>query len=85
MKNNSYSPLALYALQQFAGLEKSAGKVELLFNSLSAANKNYPSAAEFREKMEIAKRTGIGKIAMDFTQNNTLDSPYCYLLWMAVI
>lgn len=69
------SPLALWALKQYAGWDINADKVEPLYNSLSQKNKDYPSAADFREALEIAKTTGIGKIAPDFTQNDTLDRP----------
>mgnify|MGYP000921063379 CR=1 FL=1 len=75
VRNNPNSPIALYALQQFAGWDINADKVEPLYNSLSNENKNYPSAADFKEKIEIAKKTGIGRIAMDFTQNDTLGNP----------
>lgn len=75
VKNNPSSPIALYALQQYAGWDIDADKVEPLYNSLSNANKDYPSAADFKENLEIAKKTGIGKMAMDFTQNDTLDNP----------
>ena len=75
VKKNPSSPLAMYALQQYAGWDIDADKVEPVFNSLSGANKNYPSAIEFKENLEIAKKTGIGKIAMDFTQNDTLGNP----------
>ncbi|HUR67102.1 MAG TPA: TlpA disulfide reductase family protein [Chitinophagaceae bacterium] len=75
VKNNPSSPLGLYALQQYAGWEINPDKVEPLFNSLSDVNKNYPSAVLFKEDIEIAKKTGIGRIAMDFTQNDTLGNP----------
>lgn len=75
VRNNPSSPIALYALQQYAGWDINADKVEPLYNSLSSENKNYPSAGEFKEKIEIAKKTGIGRVAMDFTQNDTLDNP----------
>lgn len=75
VKNNPNSPLGLYALQQYAGWDINADKVEPLFNGLSVVNKNYPSAVDFKENLEIAKKTGIGKMAMDFTQNDTLDTP----------
>lgn len=75
VKKNPNSPLGLYALQRYAGWDINADKVEPLFNALSDANKNYPSAIDFKENLEIAKKTGIGKMAMDFTQNDTLDNP----------
>lgn len=75
VRNNPGSPLAVYALQQYAGWEINPDKVEPLFQSLSAANKAYPSARLLQEDVEIAKKTGIGRIAMDFTQNDTLGIP----------
>ncbi len=75
VKSNPASPLAFYALQQFAGWEIKPEIVEPIFNSLSAANRNYPSAIAFKEDIEVAKKTGIGRMAMDFTQNDTLGNP----------
>ena len=75
VRNNPASPLAVYALQQYAGWEINPDKVEPLFQSLSSANKAYPSAVQLQEDVEIAKKTGIGRMAMDFTQNDTLGIP----------
>jgi len=75
VKSNPNSPIALYALQQYAGWEINPDVIEPLFNSLSDVNKNYPSAASFKEDLDIAKKTGIGRLAMDFTQNDTLGNP----------
>lgn len=75
VKNNTSSPLSLYALQQFAGWNIDADKVEPVFNALAPAIQNYPSAIEFKTNLEIAKKTGIGKMAMDFTQDDTLGKP----------
>lgn len=74
-KNNPSSPVALYALKQYAGYEIDPDKVAPLFNSLSSSVKNYPSAKDFNDRIEIAKKTGIGRYAMDFTQNDTLGNP----------
>lgn len=74
-KKNPNSPIALYALQQYAGWDINPDKVEPIFLSLSETNRNYPSAADFKENIAIAKKTGIGKMAMDFTQNDTLGNP----------
>lgn len=72
---NPKSPIALYAVGQFAGWDINADEVEPLFNALPAAVKAQPSAKELEEKIGIAKKTGIGKFAMDFTQNDTLGNP----------
>jgi peroxiredoxin len=75
VRNNISSPLAVYALQQYAGWDINPDKVEPLFSTLSETNKNLPSAQLLKEDIEIAKKTGIGRIAMDFTQNDTLGIP----------
>src|SRR5690606_6564978 len=69
------SPIAVYALQQYAGWNINPDKVEPLYNRLGEKVKNYPSAKNLHNNMEIAKRTGIGRIAMDFTQDDTLGNP----------
>jgi peroxiredoxin len=72
VKSNPSSPLAMYALQQYAGWDIDPDKVEPVYNLLSGTAKKYPSAIDFKENLEIAKKTGIGKMAMDFTQDDTL-------------
>lgn len=78
VKNNPSSPLAVYALQQYAGWDINPDKVDPLYNSLSETNKNYPSAISLKENIEIARKTGIGRMAMDFTQNDTLGNPVMF-------
>ncbi|MBC7946398.1 MAG: AhpC/TSA family protein [Chitinophagaceae bacterium] len=75
VKKQSGSPLALYALQQYAGWDIDAAKVEPLYELLPKSSLETPSAILFKENLEIAKKTGIGKLAMDFTQNDTLGKP----------
>ena len=75
VRNNPASPIALYALRQYAGWDIDPDAVEPLFNKLSETNQHYPSAAILKESIETAKKTGIGRVAMDFTQNDTLDRP----------
>jgi peroxiredoxin len=75
LRNNASSPIAMYAMNQYAGWDIDADKVEPVFNSLPEATRSLPSAVEFKEKIEVAKKTGVGKIAMDFTQNDTIGQP----------
>jgi len=49
--------------------------VDPLFTALPKTTQELPSGVELKEKIEIAKKTGIGKFAMDFTQNDTLGNP----------
>lgn len=75
VKNNANSPIAMYAMKQFAGWDIDADRVEPVFNTLPATVQTWPSAVKLKEQIEIAKKTGIGKDAMDFTQNDTLGIP----------
>lgn len=75
LSSNRNSPIALYVLNMFAGWDINADEVDPLFNALPKKLQDYPSGVELKEKIEIARKTGIGKFAMDFTQNDTLGNP----------
>lgn len=75
LENNPKSPLALFALNQFAGWDINPEEVEPLFSLLPESAQGLPSGRELKEKVEIAKKTGIGRFALDFTQNDTLGNP----------
>jgi peroxiredoxin len=72
---NPNSRVALYVLNQYAGYDLDAKKVEPLFRKLPAATRNLASGVAFKKRIEIAKKTGIGAYAMNFTQNDTLNKP----------
>jgi peroxiredoxin len=75
LKNNSKSPVALYALQQYAGWDIDPDKVEPLFKALPASQQKLASAVALKDRIDIAKKTAVGRYAMDFTQNDTLGNP----------
>lgn len=75
VSKNPKSPVALYALQQYAGFDIDADKVDPLFKQLPASTQQWASAKEFKGRIEIAKKTGVGKMAMDFTQADTSGNP----------
>lgn len=75
VKAKPNSPVALYALKQYAGWDIDGDKVDPLFNTLPAKVQQWPSAVALKEQIDIAKKTGIGKMAMEFTQNDTLGNP----------
>ena len=75
IKNHPASPVSLLILQQYAGHDINIDEIEPLFNQLSATVKAWPSALQFKERMDIAKRTSIGQMAADFTQADTLGNP----------
>lgn len=75
VKANPGSPVALFALKQYVGWDIDPDKADPLFATLSDDLKNSPSGKEFGNQLDIARKTAIGKIAMDFTQNDTLGNP----------
>jgi peroxiredoxin len=75
IKAHPASPVSLLILQQYAGHDINIDEIEPLFDQLSPAVKAWPSALQFKERMDIAKRTSIGQMAADFTQDDTLGNP----------
>lgn len=75
IKEHPASPIALYVLNQYAGYDIDAKKVEPLFESLSGKAQQSASGLAFKDRIEIAKKTGLGVYAMDFTQDDTLNIP----------
>ena len=75
IRKNSSSPVALYALKQYAGWDLDPAKVEPLFTALPAKTKESPGGESFKKQIDIAKKTAVGTTAMDFTQADTLGVP----------
>jgi peroxiredoxin len=75
LAKNSTSPVALYALQQYAGWDIDPDKVEPFFKTLPASQQQLASAVALKDRIDIAKKTAVGRYAMDFTQNDTLGNP----------
>ncbi|MFS8083451.1 MAG: redoxin domain-containing protein [Ginsengibacter sp.] len=72
-KMHPTSPVALYALQQYAGYAIDPKKVEPLYNKLSPAVKKSASGIAYRKRIETAKKTSVGAYAINFTQKDTLE------------
>lgn len=72
---NPNSPIALYILNQYVGYDLNVAKIEPLFNGLSEKNKQSPSGESFAARIETARKTAVGAMAMEFTQNDTLGKP----------
>lgn len=75
LQENPSSVVSLYVLGQKAGYDLDPAVIEPLFNNLSEKVKSSGSGIAFREKIETAKKTAVGAMAMNFTQNDTLDKP----------
>jgi peroxiredoxin len=75
VKAHPRSPVALYAAKQYAGYQIDADKAGPVYDQLAAPLRAYPSAVAFKELIDIARMTGVGKMAPEFTQNDTLGNP----------
>jgi len=75
LKDNASSPIAMFVLKQYAGYDINADDVEPMFLALPEQLRASPAGKDMAEKLETAKKTGVGKMAMDFTQNDTLGNP----------
>ena len=69
------SPYALFALNEYAGYDINAADVEPLFQKLPASMQQSYSGKDLADRIAIAKKTGVGMYAMDFTQKDTADVP----------
>lgn len=74
-KQNTQSPIALYMLKSIAGWDLKPDVIDPLWNLLPEKFKAYPSAIAFAEDVNTARKTGIGMVAMDFTQNDPNGKP----------
>ncbi len=72
IKTNPASPIAVFVLQDYAGYQIDADKIEPLYNKLPKEQKAYAAGKSLQSKIDIAKLTGIGKTAPDFSQADTL-------------
>jgi thiol-disulfide isomerase/thioredoxin len=75
LQKNPSSPMALFALNAFAGYNMDPDEVEPVFNRLGDEIKNSWGGKEFRQRLEGAKRMRVGALASDFVQNDTLGNP----------
>lgn len=69
------SPIVLNLLNQYVGYDIDPATAEPLYDHLSAVNKSTYSGKSLKDRIEIAKKTAVGAMAMNFTQNDTLGKP----------
>ena len=80
-KNKQYlsehrsSLISMFVFKQFTGYDIDGDVAEPVFMAIDERIRNKPLGIEMAEKISIAKRTGLGKIAPEFTQNDTLGLP----------
>jgi peroxiredoxin len=74
-KYGNTSPVALYALDQYADYSIDPKRVQPVYNLLGPKIKSLPSGIAFAKRIAIAKRLQIGQPALAFTQTDTLGKP----------
>jgi peroxiredoxin len=75
IKANPDSYFSLLALRETTGGGIDVSKVEPLYNGLSARVRETPAGAEFAKAIEAARKTSVGVMAPEFTQNDVNDKP----------
>ncbi len=70
------SPVAIYALNQYAGYALNPVTAEPIFKQLGSVPKNLPAGKIFAEKLALAKKLEVGQYAIPFTQKDTLGNPF---------
>ena len=76
VQKNPNSPLAMYALEHYAGRAfQDAEEARALFTSLPANARSSPSGKRFAQKLYVETALTVGKPALEFTQNDTAGHP----------
>jgi peroxiredoxin len=68
---NPTSPYAIFAVSSFAGWDIDAAETEPVFKLLPASVQASPTGKTLAGRIDIAKKSMVGVMAMDFTQNDT--------------
>lgn len=69
------SPIVVTLLNQYVGYDIDPATADPMFQQLSAENKNSFSGKALYDRIDIAKKTRVGIMAMNFTQDDTLGKP----------
>lgn len=74
IKENPDSYFSLLAVQEMF-TDGNLSKVEPFFTGLTVRLKNSRQGEEFKKSMETVRKTSVGKMAIDFTENDVNDKP----------
>jgi peroxiredoxin len=72
---NLTSPIAIFCLESYVGMDLDPAKVEPLYLQLPEETRNSPSGKNFEKRIQSAKQTAIGSMAPEFVQEDTLSRP----------
>ncbi|MBS1597341.1 MAG: AhpC/TSA family protein [Bacteroidetes bacterium] len=71
-KKNPAAPLALFALNQYAGMGSINPSIaEPLYKKLAIEQRNTKAGKDLESRIQIAKKTAIGSKALEFSQKDT--------------
>jgi peroxiredoxin len=70
LAKNPGSPIAMFALNQYAGYDINPADVEPVFKKLNKKIRNSESGKAFVQRLEAARKTAVGQPALDFTQSD---------------
>jgi len=73
--NNPSTPIAIFCLESFAGMDLDPVKIEPLFLQLPDQTRNSASGKNFEKRIQSSKLTAIGSMAPEFVQDDTLSRP----------
>ncbi len=71
VQKNPSSPYAVFAVSSFAGWDIDPATTEPLYKLLPASVQASPTGKSLGDRIVISKKTAVGAMAMDFTQNDT--------------
>jgi peroxiredoxin len=75
LAQNLSTPIAIFCLESYAGMDLDPVKIEPLFQQLPEASRNSASGKNFEKRIQSAKLTAIGSMAPEFVQDDTLSRP----------
>jgi len=74
-KANPKSYISLSAISQLAADPEKMAEAEKLYKTLASSLKTTQAGKDLAQRFVAAKSTGVGSMAMDFTQNDVNDKP----------
>jgi thiol-disulfide isomerase/thioredoxin len=69
------SPIAMFALNEYAGYEINPAEVEPVFNKLDKKIRRSQAGQAFQKRINAARRTAVGQPALDFSQSGADGKP----------
>ncbi len=69
------TPLAAFLLNQISGNEFNVQQAEYAYNLLTNEVKAYPSVINFKQRIDTERKTAVGAMAINFTQNDPDGKP----------